>query len=155
MLKNKDVNAYKEELYEIQNGKCVLCKNDLDKDIYKNHLDHDHALHGTNAGRCRGLLCILCNPLEGIIKHKFERSGLVSRGVNYVEWLENMLDYIKKDSSGNKIHPNFIGDKVKEFSRKDKNSMINELQDLGLVGIMGTKAELVKTYRRTIRNLYK
>lgn len=130
-ITKKDYPSIKQALFDKQGGCCALCKRPLEGDIEKHHLDHDHALDGENAGRVRGLLCNLCNGTEGIVKHKFNRSGLVSRDVDYIVWLENLLAYLKQDYSENRIHDKFIPDKVKWFSRLTKPDMIAEMVSMG------------------------
>lgn len=145
------LNDEKQRLFKKQKGKCLLCKNDLDPDFKKNHLDHDHALSGKNAGRVRGLLCIRCNPLEGIIKHKFERSGLRDR-VDYIQWLESLLTYIKDDYSESCYHPQYITDSAKKFSRLSLEDMRVELTKEGFTfELSDKKADLVKKYKTQFR----
>lgn len=150
-LTAKTLNEEKLRRFNEQNGKCLLCKQDLDKNYKKNHLDHDHALDGNNAGRCRGLLCIYCNPLEGTIKHKFERSGLKDRA-DYITWLETLLNYLKQDYSEQNIHPQFILDTAKKFSRLSLEEMRSEMKSKGFEFEQSDKkATLVKKYRANFR----
>lgn len=156
LLTAKTFKDEKFKLYHAQNGECRICKRPLNEDIYSNHLDHDHALDGPRAGKVRGLLCNLCNGAEGQIKHKFERSGLKGKNVDMIEWLESLIEYHKADVSENPIHPNFVPDKVKWFSRLNKTEMINELIDQSIThtNTMG-KAALVKVYRTGLRKKLK
>ncbi|QDH49244.1 endonuclease [Pantoea phage Phynn] len=150
-ITKKEYPALKQALYDQQNGACAICKRPLEGDINKHHLDHDHALTGDNAGRVRGLLCNLCNGTEGIMKHKFNRSGLVAKDVEYIEWLENLLSYLKEDKSDNKIHDRFIPDKVKWFSRLTKPAMIVEM---GVIGFdcdeNAERKALISSYRKQL-----
>lgn len=116
-------NLEKERLFVLQNGKCPLCGRDLNPDILSNHLDHDHALTGPNAGKVRSLLCVYCNSLEGQIKHKFDSSGLKSKGIEITDWLDSLSKYYKTDISSNNIHPNFVNDLTKMFSRLNISEM--------------------------------
>lgn len=150
MLKSKEIKEYKEVLFKKQQGKCLLCLLDLDEDIQKNHLDHSHDLKGINAGKCRGLLCNLCNVLEGIIRHKFLRSGLASKGVDMHDWIRRCVTYTEQDHSENRIHPMYLNDLVKQFSRMNKPEQKELLAELGYFED-GTKAFLVKTYRKLLR----
>lgn len=150
-LTAKTLNDEKQRLFKEQHGKCLLCKNDLDPDFKKNHLDHDHALTGNNAGRVRGLLCIRCNPLEGLIKHKFERSGLRDR-VDYIEWLESLLTYLKNDYSESCYHPQYIIDSSKKFSRLSLDEMREEMKSEKFTyELSDKKADLVKKYKAQFR----
>ena len=150
-LTAKTLNEEKKRRFDLQGGKCLLCKKDLDPDFKKNHLDHDHALDGKNAGKCRGLLCIRCNPLEGLIKHKFERSGLKDK-VEYIQWLETLLTYLKKDYSESCYHPQYITDSAKKFSRLSLDDMRAEMNtEKFAFELSDKKADLVKKYKKQFR----
>lgn len=125
-LNSKTLILEKEKRFNEQQGICPICGNPLDPDYRKNHLDHDHALTGTNAGRVRGLLCHNCNVTEGVVKHKFERSGLKSK-IEYIKWLESLLIYLKKDYSNSCYHPQFITDTCKKFTRLNLDEMKKEM----------------------------
>lgn len=155
-ITKKDYPSVKQALFEKQNGVCALCKRPLDGELNEHHLDHDHALSGNNEGRIRGLLCNLCNGLEGIVKHKFNRSGLVSREVDYIQWLRNLTDYLDTDYSENKIHDKFIPDKVKWFTRLTKTDMIAEMISKGF-GYSETedRKTLAKNYRKQLMKVTK
>lgn len=156
LLDAKTKNPEKERLYHLQQGKCALCNLPLDTDINKNHLDHDHELHGQKAGRVRGLCCNLCNGLDGQVKHKFNRSGLVSKGVNQIEWLKSLIKYLEQDTTQNNFHPQFVPDRVKWFSRLNLTEMRLELdrQSIQYEISMG-KVQLTKLYRKEFRKLLK
>lgn len=150
-LTAKTLNDEKLRRFNLQKGKCLLCKNDLDPDYKKNHLDHDHALEGKNAGKCRGLLCIRCNPLEGLIKHKFERSGLKDK-VDYIQWLETLLTYLKDDYSDSCYHPQYIVDSAKKFSRLSLEDMRKQMKAENFsFELSDKKSDLVKKYRSQFR----
>lgn len=152
LLIGKLYQAEKERLFHLQGGKCPLCGRPLEDDIQANHLDHDHALEGKNAGRVRALLCNLCNGTEGIMKHKFNRSGLAGRGVDYVEWLEELVQYLKKDCSDNALHPQYVTDMAKSFSRLGKDEMIAEMVSRGFAYQADwTKANLIKAFKKEFR----
>lgn len=156
LLTGKLYKEEKEKLYQAQNGLCPCCKRPLDEDIQKNHLDHDHALEGDNAGKVRGLLCNLCNAAEGQMKHKFNRSGLKGQNVDYLEWLENLLVYLKTDYSENNIHPNFVNDKAKEFARGNKDDMIAMFKQHGFTYIESdTKTKMVASFKKQLRKSLK
>ena len=156
LLTGKLYKEEKEKLYQAQNGLCPCCKRPLDEDIQKNHLDHDHALEGDNAGKVRGLLCNLCNAAEGQMKHKFNRSGLKGRDVDYLEWLEALLAYLKQDYSDNNIHPNFVPDKTKEFSRLGKEEMMTEMLQRGFeYNESDTKTQLIASFKKQLRKSLK
>lgn len=123
LLIGKLYSAEKERLYTEQNGLCPICGRELNDVIHSNHLDHDHVLQGPNAGKVRALLCSYCNSLEGQIKHKFDTSGLKSRDIEIADWLESLAKYYRKDISKHNIHPQFVNDLSKLFSRLDVQGM--------------------------------
>lgn len=146
----------KEKLYWKQNCKCSLCGLDLDQNIQKNHLDHDHSLKGQNAGKVRGLLCVYCNVLEGEVLHKFSSSGLKSKGIDHIEWLKSLIDYYEQDLSENNIHPKYVPDKIKKFKSLNKPEMLIELESIGsIVPEKSTKADLIELYRKDFRKFIK
>lgn len=150
-IKKVDYPVVKQQLYEKQNGVCALCKRPLDGDLNQHHLDHDHELHGDSAGRVRGLLCSLCNATEGIVKHKFNRSGLVSGGVDYVAWLRSLANYVDTDYTDNPIHDKFIPDKTKWFSRLTKTEMIQEMKNEDFLYLESDERKiLTKKYRKQL-----
>jgi hypothetical protein len=64
-----------DEMFEDQNGKCLICTTELQNEI---HIDHDH-----KTGDVRGILCGKCN--KGL--------GLFDDDVNY---LTNAIKYLTK-----------------------------------------------------------
>lgn len=156
LLTPKHLKLEKIERFNQQQGKCKLCNRDLDPDIQRNHLDHDHSLEGPEAGKVRGLLCSFCNVLEGQIKHKFNSSGLNSRNVCIKSWFANYIDYLNQDISKNNLHPQYVPDKVKKFSRMNKDEMLEELAAIGVViEDKATKQNLVELYRKELRKYLK
>ena len=156
LLTGKLYKEQKQKFYDAQHGKCLICKRDLDYDVQANHLDHDHDLNGPKAGKVRGLLCNLCNAAEGQMKHKFNRSGLKGQNVDYLEWLENLLVYLKTDYSENNIHPNFVTDKAKEFARGNKDDMITMFKQHGFTYIESdTKTKMVASFKKQLRKSLK
>ena len=156
LLTGKLYKEEKQKFYDAQNGKCLICQRELNPDVQANHLDHDHELNGPKAGKVRGLLCNLCNAAEGQMKHKFNRSGLKGQGVDYLEWLENLLTYLKSDYTQNNIHPNFVGDKSKEFSRLGKEEMMTEMLQRGFeYNESDTKTQLIASFKKQLRKSLK
>lgn len=156
ILTGKLYKEEKQKFYDAQNGLCPVCGRELDKDVLSNHLDHDHELNGPKAGKVRGLLCNLCNAAEGQMKHKFSRSGLKGRDVDYLVWLENLLAYLRTDYTQNNIHPNFVGDKAKEFARQGKEEQIAIMLSHGFeYNDSDTKTALVKKFKTQLRKSLK
>lgn len=152
LLTGKLYKEEKQKFFDDQNGICPICGRPLEGDTQQHHLDHDHALSGPSAGKVRGLLCNLCNVAEGQIKHKFNRSGLKGRGIDYIEWLESLLVYLKKDYSENNIHPQFVSDISNQFSRLGKDDMIAEMKQRGFtVESWKTKDEIVKSFKKQFK----
>ncbi|WJZ27950.1 endonuclease VII [Serratia phage 92A1] len=152
LLIGKLYKEEKQKLFDLQNGICPICGRELTGDVQQHHLDHDHALDGPQAGKVRGLLCNLCNGTEGIMKHKFNRSGLASRDVDYVEWLEALLAYLKKDYSENNVHPQLVKDVTSRFSRQGKDDMIAEMKQRGFtVNSWETKTQIAKSFQKQFK----
>lgn len=150
ILTPKSKEIEKKTLFENQNGVCPICKRPL-QDHKSSHLDHDHSLEGENAGKVRGLLCVYCNVAEGRMRHQFNRSGLAGLGIDYVEWLGNLMQYLHSDLSKNNIHPQYVTDIKKQFARKTKSDMLIELDRRGIIyeGSM-TMKQLVTAYNKQI-----
>lgn len=156
LLIGKKFKEEKERRYYEQDCKCLLCSRDLDPDIQKNHLDHDHALEGPNAGKVRGLLCNLCNVLEGQIGHKFVSSGLKSKDVDKITWLKSLIDYYEQDVSTNPVHPTFINDKTKQFSKCNIPEMDSMASDWNLEFLpKTTKSEKTKLFKVNLKRALK
>lgn len=156
LLIGKLYKEEKQKLFDLQNGVCPICGRELIGDVQQHHLDHDHALDGPQAGKVRGLLCNLCNGTEGIMKHKFNRSGLAGRGIDYIEWMQALLDYLKKDYSDNNIHPQLVKDKTKQFTRLSKDDMILEMTKLGYeVKSWETKDQIAKSFQKQFKQSLK
>lgn len=156
LLSGKLYKEEKQKLFTAQKGVCPICGRALDSDIQQNHLDHDHEIYGDKAGKVRGLLCNLCNAAEGQMKHKFNRSGLKGRDVDYLDWLENLLVYLRADYSEANIHPQLVIDKSKAFARLGRDEMIAEMQKSGFVyNESDTKSTLVTSYKKQLRKSLK
>lgn len=156
LLNSKTLKLDKERRFKEQNGLCCICKRELNSDIQSNHLDHDHSLEGANAGKVRGLLCNLCNSLEGQIKHKFERSGLKSKDIDMYQWMKDMVVYWEKDTSESDLHPKYLPDMVKKFARLNKSDMIDVMKSMNFsTDNLYSKADFVKSYRKELRNFLK
>lgn len=156
LLNTKTLKEEKFKLYHQQGGICRMCRLELNPDIYSNHLDHDHELHGDRAGKVRGLLCNLCNGTEGQVKHKFERSGLKGKDVDMVQWFKNMIEYYETPVDENPIHPRFVPDRTKWFGRMTRGEMIVELVKQGIEyqDSLG-RVQLTKVYGKGIRKILK
>lgn len=152
LLIGKKFEEEKIRLFHLQNGVCPLCQRELSSDISSNHLDHDHTLHGPNAGKVRALLCGYCNALEGQLKHKFDSSGLRSKGVNISEYFMKLSAYYAKDLSEHNIHPAYVNDLTKHFSRLDIEGMDDLASTIGLeFPPKCTKAKRVPLFKKALR----
>jgi hypothetical protein len=156
LLVGKKFIEEKHRLYKEQNGVCCICGNELNPDVTSNHLDHDHSLEGPNAGKVRGLLCCLCNGLDGQLLHKFNSSGLVAKGADLNTWVTNWLSYQFRDLSNANIHPVYVNDKAKAFKYLNKPEMIAELESINaVIPAKATKAQLCSLYKKALRNYLK
>lgn len=151
LLSQKDMLAHKEALYRRQGGICPLCNNPLGpiENVSQLHLDHSHELNGDNAGRVRGLLHGNCNTLEGTLLHKFNRSGLKSE-TEWLTYLKNLVSYLERDFSNELVHPKFIPDSVKAFSRLTLSEMKSSelLRDTQVT----SKKEAIRLYRSRLKS---
>lgn len=156
LLIGKQLNEEKNRLYILQNGICPLCGRELNDDVFSNHLDHDHSLFGENAGKCRSLLCGFCNVLEGQLKHKFNSSGLKSRGVDMNDWIKSLAKYYDTDITQNPIHPKFVGDLTKHFSKLTIPEMDELASKYGVeFPEKAIKAKKVGIFKKALRKFLK
>lgn len=63
------------DLYDQQEGRCAICKEEEKREGWWLHVDHDHS-----TGEIRGLLCSVCNLALGHI----ERQGWLSQAQGYL-----------------------------------------------------------------------
>lgn len=144
-LKQSDLREVRNELTMSQLDKCALCGAKLSDEKRTPHTDHCH-----ETGFMRGILCATCNTTEGIIIHKFGRSGLKGRGIDYLQWLRNLVDYLEADYSDNDYHPQHPKDQTKIFSRLKLQEQKDHLDSLGIKWKEGSKkADLEKLYRKS------
>lgn len=150
-MRRKDIPAYKQELFKKQNGICPLSKIQI-QDVNKAHLDHDHILTSSQAGRCRGLLIGQANVLEGRLKHQFKMSGLASH-IDYLSFLKNLIVYLEKDNSLNSIHPQLQTDLLKKFKKltlkQMRETLLNEK-----ISPQGDKKSLTDLYKKHLKVKY-
>lgn len=150
-MKRSEIPSYKQSLFKEQQGLCALTGLEI-SDINKAHLDHDHRLDGSQAGRCRGLLLGQANVLEGRLKHQFNRSGLAGK-IDYIDFLKRLISYLEKDNSDKPVHPQLIPDLKKRFSRYNLNQMRETLLELKLDS-SGDKKALNDRYNKYLRQKY-
>ncbi|AUR85879.1 hypothetical protein NVP1081O_144 [Vibrio phage 1.081.O._10N.286.52.C2] len=144
-LKQSDLVETRNDLIMGQLDRCVLCNCKLSEETSTPHTDHDH-----NTGHIRGVLCRGCNTYEGVVIHKFGRSGLKGRGINYVQWLRNLVDYLEADYSDNDFHPQHPKDQTKIFARLKLQEQKDHLTSLGIkYPEKCKKADLEKLYRKS------
>ncbi|BEC01787.1 endonuclease domain-containing protein [Escherichia coli] len=150
-MKRKEINKYKQTLFTEQNKRCALTGLEI-TDVNKAHLDHDHVLDGSQAGRCRGLLLAQANVLEGRLKHQFLYSGL-AKHIDYIDFLKRLVKYLEKDNSNNLIHPQLVTDLSKRFSKMTIKQMKENLLDDGITPI-GDKKSLINLYKQNLKVKY-
>ena len=122
-LKKSDIPKIRDEILKEQNGKCVICKKEITKETGVS-LDHQHGTKLTKIGDdgyglIRGVLCRSCNVEEGKIWNSMRRYVAPSCVQDRIEWLENLVEYLKKDNY-NYIHPNEVP-KEPKLSKKNYN----------------------------------
>jgi len=109
-LKPKEVPRYRRTLLRRQSNICPLCKQYIAKE--QATLDHDHA-----SGHCRAVLHRNCNQIEGRIRAWARRSKIPPD-----EFMLNLAEFVQRDYSGYKIHPNHRTEIEKQI-RKLKSRM--------------------------------
>jgi len=96
-LESKNLKEHRENLLKEQNNICPLCGEYIEKD--KAALDHSH-----ETGYLRQVLHSTCNSFEGMVLHKFKRSGVHKR-TDIITYMENLILYWEVDYSDNLKHP--------------------------------------------------
>ncbi len=116
-LKHSEVKELRESiLFDDQNAICPLCGNLIYPEDAA--LDHDH-----DTGQIRGVLHNVCNSYEGMVKHKFVRSG-AHKKTSLINYLSNLIEYLQKEQYPI-LHPNEI-----PRPRKIKKASYNKLLKL-------------------------
>lgn len=131
------LKAYREQELQAQNYICPLCLGVIPKE--KAHLDHCHT-----TGKVRRVLHAECNMFEGMLLHKFKRSGIK---VPLHEWLARLKEYHEQDYSDQPEHPTHRAQETRQFKQLKKQEMQQVLRDLKIEPI-GTKADLIKLFNR-------
>ena len=135
-LKSKDIKGFREELLEEQGNICPLTN--IKIPIDRAALDHDH-----NSGHIRQVLYDVANSFEGMILHKFKRSG-VHKLIDIETFLLNLIDYWKADYSMNPLHPT-----ERPKPKYLKKNSYNKLKKIFMEDRIGRKAPLFPVYPKT------
>jgi len=96
-LKSSDIKTLRESLLKEQDNICPLCGEFIPPE--EAVLDHNH-----ETGHIRQVLHARCNSYEGMILHKFKRSG-VHKLTDIITFLLNLVKYWEQDYSNNLLHP--------------------------------------------------
>ena len=121
ILKVKELAEVKRRLLILQSNTCMICHRNLKEMSSRNVcLDHNH-----ENGMVRAVLCRSCNALEGKFYRLFIRYGLKKAGVDYQDFLFNMMRYVAFPETV-MIHPKFKPKKQKVvkvdiYSRRKTN----------------------------------
>ena len=120
-LNHKDIKGVRLQLLTEQENICPLCNTLIA--LEDAVLDHDH-----ETGLVRGVLHSTCNSYEGMVKHKFVRSG-VHKNTDIVTYLKNLIVYLQKEQYP-LIHPN---EKPKEpkLMRSNFNKLVRTMKASG------------------------
>jgi len=113
-LSYKDIKEFRKLLLEKQNYVCPLCNQFINPG--KEVLDHDHV-----TGKIRGVLHAECNSFEGMLIHKFIRSG-VHKYCDIEDFLYNLIKY------WNKVHYPILHPSEKPHKPNLKKSSYNRLK---------------------------
>ncbi|MFM2580625.1 endonuclease domain-containing protein [Vibrio fortis] len=149
-LKTKELDALRVELLSNQNSSCPICKRKHKKTDRTWHIDHAHA-NEQHAHKIRACLCPRCNTCLGSVWKTLIRTGLVNEhGLEgCIAWLSAASKYYQQDYSLNDYHPNRIQDEAKRFSKLNKPEQLALLTNSPA---KATKAELVRLYKKQLRN---
>lgn len=99
-LKRTEVLAFKQKLYVLQRGRCLLCNGKLPLESAKQALDHNHI-----TGEVRGLLHMGCNKIEGSVFHTVGTWGGVGKDYSQVlPVLRNLINYLESPGHGVLYH---------------------------------------------------
>jgi hypothetical protein len=114
-IKDSDVPRVRVALANKQGGVCAICGTTLSSVSGKDAcLDHDHS-----TGRIRGVLCRLCNGLEGKIKNITNR---IKSRCTAETWLSKLLAYYTehKENPQTLLHPTH---KTADEKRERRNAL--------------------------------
>jgi len=144
-VKQSEVKPLRDKILADQDGVCPLCKTIIKEG--EAHLDHNH-----ETGMIRSVLCQKCNLLEGTMLYRFKRSGHVARGTDYVDWVEQLLGYLKQEPTEYE-HPSLMSDKWKKFKRLTKVAQVRILTEDLKIELTGKekKKDLLKIYKKSIK----
>ncbi|WP_312953689.1 endonuclease domain-containing protein [Atlantibacter hermannii] len=145
ILTKKSLDQWKQQQFEKQQGKCLLCGLPLDS-WQKSAGDHNH-----HTGAMRGLLHPLCNTFEGKVTGLMYRAGLKGK-VDFADVLANLAKYWRQDYQDNPVHPSFVLDQSKKFAKFTREKMIKELNSVGCdVDKTYSREQLVDIFKKKYR----
>jgi hypothetical protein len=117
-LKQKDIKPLREKLWKQNNFCCPICKRELDQSELA--LDHDH-----DTTLIRNTICKRCNSLEGALKAKWKRSGLMKH-ISFVDFLTSLSEYLNNDQLPF-IHPMHTA-KPRKLMKSSYNELKREVE---------------------------
>lgn len=111
-IKTKEIAPLRESLLQEQGGYCAICC----KVPVRPVLDHNHA----HPGNIRGVLCNLCNTMEGRIYNNHKRHKID----DLPSWLRQLATYLEKhnENPSTSIHPTYLTQDEKNERRKRINT---------------------------------
>lgn len=116
-LKAKEVVELKKEYLSKQGYRCPLCRGShVGIPLSKLALDHCH-----DTGFCRGLLCMGCNRVDGIVKKAILQWGKTRDLKGQVEYVKNLANYLEtslKNPSRVTYHLHKTPEKEMELKKK-------------------------------------
>lgn len=117
-IKQSEVKAFRQQLFDKQGGICPLCLGELPDNSRQTAIDHDHM-----TGEVRGLLHLGCNRVEGSVFKMVSTFG--KQGKDYsscIPFLERLVEYLKESGEGVIYHLHKCRDEEEEKKRLKRNA---------------------------------
>jgi len=119
-LKQKDIKPLREKLWRENDYCCPICKQELE--LSDLALDHDH-----QTTFVRNTICKKCNSLEGSLRAKWKRSGLM-KIIDFNDFLLSLAEYLSNDQLPY-IHPMHTA-KPRKLMKSSYNELKREIDNV-------------------------
>jgi hypothetical protein len=118
-LKQHEIPTLRKRLIEKQEGKCPICKKEIQAPV----LDHHHTKRVGGTGQVRGVLCRSCNVLLGKMENNCARYNIQQQELPQV--LRNMADYLCQKQQPY-LHPSEAPKRPK-LMKSSYNKLVKEI----------------------------